>query len=135
MIVAALIDPEATARPTLHLVVGALRFLDEDGQEVELDASEAETLLAVTGGLDDATVSACAQCRSRVLATVAFVDLLDRAQPHPRSGELIELCDEAPTLHLYVIDLATRCRHSRWRDPGFAEWLDVIEGDDPRVRP
>jgi hypothetical protein len=48
---------------------------------------------------------------------------------------LIELADDAPTLHLYVIDLATQCRHSRWRDPGFAEWLDIIEGDDPRVRP
>jgi hypothetical protein len=70
-----------------------------------------------------------------VLATVAFVDLLDRAQAHPRSGDLVELADEAPTLHLYVIDLATECRHIRWRDPGFAEWLDAIQGDDPRVRP
>jgi hypothetical protein len=116
-------------------VSGALRFLDEDGEEVELDSSEAEALLSVTGGLDQATVSACVQCRSRVLATVAFVDLLDRAQAHPRSGDLVELADEAPTLHLYVIDLATECRHSRWRDPGFAEWLDAIQGDDPRVRP
>jgi hypothetical protein len=116
-------------------VVGALRFLDEDGQKVELDAGEADALLAVTAELDEATVSACAQCRSRVLATVAFVDLLDRAQAHPRSGDLIELADEAPTLHLYVIDLASGCRHSRWRDPGYAEWLDVIDGDGPRARP
>jgi hypothetical protein len=127
--------PEATARRTLLPVVGALRFLDEDGQEVELDAGEADALLAVTAGLDEATVSACAECRSRVLATVALVDVLDQAQAHPRSGDLIELADEAPTLHLYVIDLATRCRHARWRDPGYAEWLDVIEGDGPRVRP
>ena len=127
--------PEATARRTLLLVAGALRFLDEDGEEVELDAGEADALLAVTGGLDQATVSACAECRSRVLATVALVDVLDQAQAHPRSGDLIELADEAPTLHLYVIDLATRCRHARWRDPGYAEWLDVIEGDGPRVRP
>ena len=127
--------PEATARRTLLLVVGALRFLDEDGQDVELDAGEADALLAVTSGLDEATVSACAECRSRVLATVALVDVLDQAQAHPRSGDLIELADEAPTLHLYVIDLATRCRHARWRDPGYAEWLDVIEGDGPRVRP
>jgi hypothetical protein len=116
-------------------VVGALRFLDEEGEEVELDAGEADALLAVTAGLDQATVSACAQCRSRVLATVAFVDLLDEAPAHPRSGDLVELADEAPTLHLYVLDLATECRHSRWRDPGFAEWLDVIDGDGPRVRP
>lgn len=116
-------------------MVGALRFLDEDGQKVELDAGEADALLGVTAELDEATVSACAQCRSRVLATVAFVDLLGRAQAHPRSGDLIELADEAPTLHLYVIDLAASCRHSRWRDPGYAEWLDVIEGNGPRVRP
>ena len=49
----------------------------------------------------------------------------------PRSGDLVELADEAPTLHLYVVDLATDCRHARWRDPRFAEWLDVIEGDGP----
>jgi hypothetical protein len=114
-------------------VGGALRFLDEEGEEVELDASEADTLLALTAGLDEATVSACSDCRCRVLATVALVDLLDAAQAHPRSGDLIELADEAPTLHIYVIDLATECRHARWRDPGFAEWLDIIEGDDPRV--
>ena len=116
-------------------MVGALRFLDEDGQEVDLDADEANALLTLTAGLHEATVSACSECRSRVLATVALVDLLDGAQPHPRSGDLIELADEAPTLHLYVIDLASNCRHGQWRDPGFAEWLDVIEGDDPHVRP
>jgi len=88
----------------------------------------------MTHKLEAATVSACADCRSRVLATVALVDLLDAAQPHPRSGDLIELADGAPTLHLYVLDLTTKCRHTRWRDPGFAEWLDVIEGDGPNVR-
>ena len=115
-------------------MVAALRFLDEDGQEVELDAGEAAALMAVTDHLEAATVSACAQCRSRVLATVALVDLLDAAQPHPRSSELIELADDAPTLHLYVLDLLSGCKHTRWRDPGYAEWLDVIEGDEPTVR-
>jgi hypothetical protein len=115
-------------------VVAALRFLDEDGEDVELDVGEAAALMALTDQLDAATVSACAQCRSRVLATVALVDLLDAAQPHPRSGDLISLADEAPTLHLYVLDLQTECRHARWLDPGFAEWLDVIEGDSPDVR-
>jgi len=115
-------------------VVAALRFIDEDGQDIELDVTEAAALMAMTGGLDAATVSACAHCRSRVLATVALVDLLDAGQPHPRSGDLISLADEAPTLHLYVLDLVTECRHSRWRDPGFAEWLDIVEGDAPDVR-
>jgi len=131
---AALKAPNATARRTLPSVVAALRFLDEDGQDVELDTNEAAALMAVTDELEAATVSACAQCRSRVVATVALVDLLDAARPHPRSGDLIELADDAPTLHLYVLDLTTECKHSRWRDPGFAEWLDVIEGDGPSVR-
>jgi hypothetical protein len=113
----------------------ALRLLDEDGQQVELDAAEADLLFTITADLEQATVSACGQCRSRVIAGVALVDLLDGSRPHPRSGALIDLADEAPTLHLYVIDLATRCKHDRWRDPLFAEWLEVIEGDGPRVRP
>lgn len=116
-------------------VPASLRFLDDDGQAVDLDAGEASTLFAVTADLDDATVSACSRCRSKVIAAVALVDLLDSSQPHPRSGDLVDLADEAPTLHLYVVDLATRCRHEHWRDPLYAEWLEVIEGDGPRVRP
>jgi hypothetical protein len=113
----------------------ALRFLDEDGQRVELDTAEADALFAITEDLEEATVSACGQCRSRVVAAVALVDLLDGSRPHPRSGDLVDLADEAPTLHLYVFDLTTRCRHERWRDPLFGEWLEVIEGDGPRVHP
>jgi hypothetical protein len=116
-------------------MAAALRFLDDDRNQVDLDSGEADALLVMTADLDEATVSACGQCRSRVIAAVALVDLLDGSRPHTRSGDLIDLADEAPTLHLYVIDLATRCRHSRWRDPLFAEWLEVIEGDGPRVRP
>lgn len=113
----------------------ALRIMDEDGEAVDLDADEAGALFDITHDLDEATVSACDQCRSRVIAAVALVDLLDAAPPHPRSGDLVDLADDAPTLHLYVIDVAARCRHTRWRDPLFAEWLDVIEGEGPRVRP
>jgi hypothetical protein len=114
----------------------ALRILDEEGRRVDLDAGEAEALFATTASLEQATVSACGQCRSRVIAAVALVDLLDGdAGLHTRSGDLIDLADEAPTLHLYVIDLSAQCRHRRWRDPLFAEWLEVIEGEGPRVRP
>lgn len=108
-------------------------FMDEDRNEVELDPAEADCLLALTGGLDDATVSACPDCRSRVLATVALVDLLDAAPPHPRTGELVELADDAPTLHLYVVDAAHPCDHERWRDPLFDEWLDAIEIPGPHA--
>ncbi len=111
---------------------GALDFVDDEGARVELDADEAVSLLALTDSLDPATVSACPDCRSRVLAVVALVDLLDSAPPHPRVPDLVDLADQAPTLHLYVVDTASRCEHPRWRDPGFAEWADAL--DEPEVR-
>jgi hypothetical protein len=37
-------------------------------------------------------------------------------------------------LHLYALDLDTSCRHPRWRDPLFEEWLEVVEGEEPEAR-
>ena len=112
--------PEAD-RPVADLVV-----LDADGHEVVFEAAEARDLHALTDGLDGATVSACPTCRSRILAVVALSDLLDDAPPFARSGELVELADDAPTLHVYVRDFAQRCAHREWRDPGAEEWADVM---------
>ena len=105
----------------------ALAFLDDEGEEVLLDADEAVALLALTADLDAATVSACPTCRSRIIAVVALVDVLEAAPPFARSSELIELADDAPTLHLYVRDLTSHCDHHSWRDPGFDEWNDAID--------
>lgn len=116
--------PQADRRPD-HAVAD-LVVLDADGHEVVFDAAEARDLHAFTGGLEDATVSACPSCRSRILAVVALSDLLDDAPPFARSGELVELADDAPTLHVYVRDLAQRCAHRQWRDPGAEEWADVM---------
>jgi hypothetical protein len=113
--------PSPAVEESADLVV-----LDEDGEDVVLDATDASTLFAMTGDLDAATVSACPTCRSRVLACLALVDLLDDAAPHPRASELIELADDAPTLHLYVRDVATTCRHRGWLDPGRGEWSDAV---------
>jgi hypothetical protein len=120
---AATVVPGATVRlvPTPDLVV-----LDADGEEVVFDAADARDLLALTGGLEGATVSACPQCRSRILAVVALSDLLADAPPFPRSGELVELADDAPTLHVYVRDVGQRCAHREWHDPGAEEWADVM---------
>jgi hypothetical protein len=114
-------------------VVG-LRFLDDDGEQVVLDEGEVDELLAATGGLLPATVSACPGCRSAVLAVVALVDLLDAAPAHPRTGDLVELCEDAPTLHLYLVD-ESACRHPAWLDPGHGEWLDATGAPGPRLRP
>ena len=72
--------------------------------------------------------------RRGVLASVALVDLLDQAAPHPRVGELLDLADDAPTLHIFVVDRASRCRHKRWRDPLADEWRDVVPPQGPHVR-
>ena len=113
----------------------ALRIVDEDQNEIAVDASDTAALLAATAGLEAATVSACPDCHSRVVAAVAIVDVVDAAPPFPRARELLELADEAPTLHLYVVDEATDCRHRSWLDPLYAEWLEVV-GDPagPPVR-
>jgi hypothetical protein len=103
-----------------------LVVFDADGAEVRFDPSDARDLLAFTGGLENATVSACPRCRSRILAVVALSDLLEAAPPFPRAGELVEFADDAPTLHVYVRDLTTRCTHREWRDPGAEEWADVM---------
>lgn len=115
--------------------VAALAFVDDDGHRVDLDPAEAAALVSITESLDAATVSACPDCRSRVVAVVALVDLLEASPPHPSSVELIDLADDAPTLHLYVLDLERRCAHPRWRDPGFEEWADVAAEQDPAVLP
>jgi hypothetical protein len=107
---------------TLGLVI-----MDDDGNEVVLDEHEADSLFVLAGRFDAATVSACPDCRCRVVAAVALVDLLDASPPHPRVGEIVDLADEAPTLHLYVVDALTNCEHYRWRDPLYDEWLEVCE--------
>jgi hypothetical protein len=114
-------------------VAPGLTFVDEEGNEVVLDRSEAYALLAITDALEAATVSACPDCQSRVLAAVALVDLLDLAGLHARSNELIALADEAPTLHVYVVDDASQCQHPRWRDPLSDEWSDVVEASGPHA--
>jgi hypothetical protein len=108
-------------------MAAGLAFLDDEGEEVFLDIDEAAALMALTDQLEAATVSACPTCRSRIVAVVALVDLLGDAPPFARSSELIELTDEAPTLHLYVRELSAPCDHRAWRDPGFDEWSDAID--------
>ena len=112
----------------------ALAILDEDGEELILDGFEATVMLGLTQGFEAATVSACPSCRSRVLACVAVTDLLRERPGHPRGRELVELAEDAPTLHLYVQDLATRCGHPAWLDPGFTEWADVLHDLGDRTR-
>ncbi len=97
----------ASPLPGHGLPDDSLALVDEDGERVELDEFEATLLLDMTRGLEPATVSACPGCRSRVVAVVAFLDVLEGALAHERVYELTELGEDAPTLHLYVADLAS----------------------------
>ena len=121
----------ADGRYRAAVAAPALVFLDDDGEEVVLDADEATTLFSLTGDLDAATVSACPQCRSRIVAVVALADLLDEAPPFARSGELVELADDAPTLHVYVRE-TSRCgrAHRAWLRPR----VRGVVGRDGRAR-
>ena len=100
--------------------------MDEDGNEVVLD--ERESRLPVPAdrrarSRDHFRVSRLPLSGAR---SVALVDLLDAAPPHPsQHRSSIDLADEAPTLHLYVVDDASDCEHPHWRDPLFDEWLDA----------
>ena len=42
-------------------------------------------------------------------------------------GELRVLVEDAPTLHLYVVDESSSCEHPVWRDPGYEEWADIMD--------
>ena len=104
----------------------ALVVADEDGERIVLDEFEATLLLELTGALEGATVSGCFGCRSRVVAVIALLELLDDALAHERARELIELAEDAPTLHLYIADVASDCTHGTWRDPLYDEWADAF---------
>jgi hypothetical protein len=116
----------ASPLPSHRFPGEAFALADEDGERVGLDATEAALLLQLTDGFEDATVSACPGCRSRVVAVVALLDLLDGALAHARSRELIELAEGAPTLHLYADDVAAGCEHLEWLDPLYDEWADAF---------
>ena len=111
-----------------------LSIVDDDGRAVDLDATEAAALLALTDGFEEATTSACPDCRCRVISVVALADLLAEGAPHARTGEILELADDAPTLHLYVVDGRGPCAHRHWRDPGHEEWLDAVAPPSPARR-
>jgi hypothetical protein len=111
-----------------------LVILDEDGDRVVIAEGDAAALFVATDDLAGATVSACPACRSRVVACLALVDLLDDAAPLARTNDLIELADDAPSSHLYVYDVDAHCRHDRWLDPGHSEWSEVVRREVPRRR-
>ncbi len=112
----------------------ALAFLDEEGCEVALDAWEAHSLFMAMNGLESVTVSACPTCRSRTVSIRAFLEVVDLLVTHPRSRELRDLAEDAPTMHLFVEDRETECEHALWFDPGFDTWLEVAGYERDRVR-
>ena len=110
-------------------------FSDGDGGSVVVHGGEANSLWTLTDGFGAARVSACDECGSCILAVVAVVDTIDRSLPHDASAAIVDLADDAPTLHLYVSRSTgpQPCTHNSWRDPGFDEWCDAT-GAPRRLR-
>ena len=109
--------------------------MDEDGNEVVLDERESDCLFLLTGGLEAATdfgVSRLSMSGARVGR--ARRPARRRAAAPVAAPSCIDLADEAPTLHLYVVDSASDCEHPHWRDPLFDEWLDAGVAPGPHVR-
>ncbi|MFZ4514959.1 MAG: hypothetical protein ACOYN3_01450 [Acidimicrobiia bacterium] len=103
--------------PTLVLTDGEARISAIDDRAVP-------TLMPL---FEAASVSRCPQCRSGVLAALAVLDGLDAAPPLEAVTHIRDLIDEAPTLHIYMVDHGAGCSHRAWRDPGFEEWCDAVE--------
>jgi hypothetical protein len=108
--------------------------MDDDGVAVVFVEGDATAFLELLGDLDVATVSACPDCRARVLAAVALSDLINQSAPHPRAGEVRDLAEDAPTLHIFFVEDDAECRHRRWRDPLADEWRDVVGVQGPQAR-
>ncbi len=103
-----------------------LIVFDDDGNEVVIPAGQVDELLLSLKDLSSVTVSACPACRSRVVACLALIETAF-VSSHPSTCDLVDLAEEAPTLHLYVFDADTTCRHRGWHDPGFEEWSEAVE--------
>ncbi len=110
---------------TVALTTGLIVF-DADGNDVVVAPDQIDELLSPLDNLRGATVSACPDCRSQVVACLALAEVLT-AVVNPLADELSELAEEAPTLHLYIFDAGTKCRHRSWHDPGFEEWTEAVE--------
>ena len=67
----------------------------------------------ITGELDAATVSACPACRSSRRGRRSRSSTCSTPRRRSARRRLVDLADDAPTLHLYVVDLATAVRARR----------------------
>ena len=106
----------------------ALAFLDDEGEEVLLDA-------------DEAARAPRAHRQSRRRDRLGVPDLSEQDRRGGRAGRRAggraatsraarsssSSPTTLPTLHLYVRDLTSRCAHDAWRDPGFDEWNEAID--------
>ena len=116
------------ARRTVDAVTAGLRFMDDDGDRGRARRTRSRLRCSRSPAISRRrrcrrVPTAGAACSPRSRSSTCST----RSPPHPRGGELVDLADDAPTLHLYVVDRESRCRHTRWRDPLADEWRDVVE--------
>lgn len=105
------------------------RILDADAQVAELTPVQGAKLLSQMVGDLDPRVSGCLYCRSCVVATEPFSDLIDaRSVELASESEMVQeinnLIENTTSVHLYIWE-ENDCIHTLWRDPLAEEWSEV----------
>lgn len=107
----------------------AVKVLDSTGQSIQLNDSQTELLYSSMNGPSDARISSCMECRSAVVATEPFNNVLDEmSNNYPGETDLIsaliEFVENSESVHLYLLE-DNDCVHLLWRDPLASEWSAV----------
>ena len=109
-----------------HMTV---KVLDSSAEFITLNSHQANLLYSAMLGDSDPRISSCVECRSAVVATEPLSSVLDelsvmQVEETEIIQELIELVENAPTVHLYLWE-ENDCAHVLWRDPLASEWSSV----------
>ncbi len=104
-----------------------VRITDGVSGEITVTAAQWGLIERSIGISTNCTISSCAACHSAVLATRAVADHGSMLRSVVDGmTELLELCEESHSAHLYVVAEGKRCRHIGWRDPGRTEWAGAV---------
>ena len=103
----------------------AIKLFDLSGEEISLDNTFANQLLAKFNSRLDPRVSACVHCNSCVVAFDPFERLLDLIRDESSDAgsisTIFDFLESAGSIHLYIWE-ENSCTHTLWLDPLFAEW-------------
>lgn len=97
-------------------------------EDIELLNNQVEILFSRMTGSSDPRVSSCLYCRSCVVATEPFSELIDVLNVEYNDTDLysrvIDMIENTDSVHLYIWE-DNDCLHNLWRDPLASEWSDI----------